>query len=56
VQDWDVGVIAAVDTPEHQAGYRFFVVPTFPRVPVKYTKTREEAKAIIAELRRQRDA
>jgi hypothetical protein len=54
--DWEVGVIAAVDTPEHRAGYRFFVVPTFPRLPIVYTRTREQAQAILAELRRQRDS
>ena len=52
--DWEVGVIAAVNTPEHRAGYRWFVVPTFPRVPIVYTETREQAQAIIAELRRLR--
>ena len=29
MQDWEVGVIAAVDTPEHYAGYRWFVPPTW---------------------------
>jgi hypothetical protein len=52
--DWEVGCIAAVDTPEHRAGYRWFVVPTFPRVPIFYTETREEAKAIVEALRRRR--
>jgi hypothetical protein len=44
-----------VDTPEHKAGYRWFVIPTFPRVPIHYTWTREQANEIVAELRRQRD-
>jgi hypothetical protein len=55
MQDWEVGVIAAVDTPEHRAGYRWFVVPIFPRVPIVYTETREQAQRIVAELRHQRD-
>jgi hypothetical protein len=55
MQDWKVGVLAAVDTPEHRAGYRWFVVPNFPRVPIVYTETREEAQRIVAELRQPRD-
>jgi hypothetical protein len=55
VQDWEVGVIAAVDTPEHRAGYRWFVTPTLFREPIAYTETREQAQRIVTELRHQRD-
>jgi hypothetical protein len=51
MQDWEVGVIAAVGPPEHRAGYRWFVIRTFLCVPIVYTETREQAQRIIAELR-----
>ncbi len=36
MQDWEVRVIAAVDTPEHRGGYRWFVTPTLFREPIVY--------------------
>jgi len=53
MQDWEVGV--AVDTPEHRAGYRWFVTPTLFRKPIVYTETREQAQQIVTELRHQRN-
>jgi hypothetical protein len=39
VQDWEVGVIVAVDAPDQPAGYRGFVIATFPSVAIVYKET-----------------